>query len=386
MAIRNITVGIDVGTYATRVVVAEYKKGEKIPQILGTGMSVSNGLRHGYIINSDEAVKSIRRAVADAEKNAGIKIKRAALSIGGVSVGSALSVGSTIISKADTEVTSLDIAKAVKEAEDNLSLANKKIIETIPVAYKLDGKEITGRPEGMHGIKLEVRVLFITCLEQHFDDLVEAATDAGIEVVDVVPSPLAASAIALSDRQKSVGSILVNIGAETVSIAVFENGHAISLHIFSIGSTDITNDIALGLKVPLDEAEGIKIGSVMGNYPKKKLDEIIEARLSDIFELIDNHLKKIKRSELLPAGIIITGGGAQIAMIDEMAKSFLKLPARIGVAEFFGNAKSKIRDSSWFVATGLCVHDSHRNMGGSESGFGKEIKNFFKNIGKQLLP
>ncbi len=238
----------------------------------------------------------------------------------------------------------------------------------------------------MKGIKLEVRVLFITCMAQHIDDLVDAVTEAGIEVLDVVPSPLAAGAVALTDRQKSVGVVLVNIGAETVSIVIFENGHAISLHVFKIGSTDITNDIALGLKVPLDEAEGIKIGSVLGNYPKKKLDEIIEARLSDIFELIDTHLKKIKRSELLPAGVIITGGGSQIALIEEMAKSFLKLPARVGVAELFSTAKTKIRDSSWFVATGLCLQGRNRSWSGTGAGVGKDIGNFFKNIGKQLLP
>ncbi len=183
-----------------------------------------------------------------------------------------------------------------------------------------------------------------------------------------------------------MGAILVNIGAETVTIVVFENGQAISLHVFNIGSTDITNDIALGLKIPLDEAEGVKTGSALGNYPKKKLDEIVEARLSDIFELIDNHLRKIKRSELLPAGVIITGGGAQIAMIENMAKSFLKLPAKMGVAELFGSTKTKIRDSSWFVATGLCVDTKSRGWNGSKNGIGRDVKNFFKNIGKQLLP
>jgi cell division protein FtsA len=124
----------------------------------------------------------------------------------------------------------------------------------------------------------------------------------------------------------------------------------VSLEIFPIGSTDITNDIALGLKVPLEEAEQIKVGAITGSsYPRKKLEEIIQARLSDIFELIDNHLKKIGRNGLLPAGIIITGGGAGLNGIEEMAKNALRLPARLGVA----------KDAVWIVAYGLCVMGTH---------------------------
>jgi cell division protein FtsA len=386
--IKNIAVGIDVGTHTTRVVVCEFVKGENTPRILGMGYSPSKGLRHGYVTNTGDAAKSIRRAVADAEKASGIKIKRAYVSIGGISLESASGAGSAVVSRADGEVTALDVSKALTESEESLKIPNKKIIHAIPTLYKLDGKEIHGRPEGMKGVKLEIKTLFITCLEQHLEDLIAAAGEAGIDIIDVIASPLAESLVVLNEKQKAAGCILVDIGAETVSIAVFENGAAQALHVFSIGSTDITNDIALGLKIPLEEAEGLKIGSIIRDYPKKKLDQIIEARLSDVFELIENYLKKIKRNGLLPAGVVMTGGGSNISMIEDLSRDFLKLPSKIGAAEIFSSAKGKIRDSSWFVALGLTMAQKDFSEAYPSSvGAGlRSVKNFFKSITDQLLP
>jgi cell division protein FtsA len=387
--IRNITVGIDIGTYATRVVVGEYVKGENLPRIIGTGFSESSGLRFGYITNMDEAIKSIRRAVADAEKNTEIKIRRAYISVSGISLSCETSVGSAIISKADKEVTKLDVEKAIAESEDSFSLANRKIIHTVPIQYKLDSKEIMGRPEGMKGIKLEVRTLGVTYLEQHLEDLISAVSQAGVEVLDVVASPIASSLVTLSEKQRTAGCVLVDIGAETVSSAVFENGKLFSLQVFSIGSTDITKDIALGLRIPLEEAENIKLGQLGNDYPKRKIDEIVDARLSDIFELIENHLKKIKRAELLPAGVIITGGGAHIQKIEELSRHLLKLPSRIGTLETFTHSKNRIKDSSWFVASGLCLWGKAQPEGKEDRSLGSTVKgakHFFKSILDQLLP
>lgn len=387
---RNITVGIDIGTHTTRVVVSEYTKDSILPIIIGTGMSESRGMRHGYIINSNEILKSIKRALYEAEKTSGIKIKQVVASIGGISLKSDITLGSAIISKADSEVTELDIDKAVKESEQSLSLTNRRIIFSNILSCKLDGKEVLGRPEGMKGIKLETRVLYITALEQHLDDLEAVLLEAGVEVVDILPSPVAAAAIALTERQRTVGVALVNIGAETVSLAVYENNALIGLHVFSIGSTDITNDIALGLKIPLEEAESIKIGTTMnGNYSKRKLDEIIEARLGDIFELIESYLKKIKRSELLPAGIIMTGGGVGLPLIEEMARSVLKLPTKIGSGEMVTIAKGKLRDSSWFVSYGLAITSRHDASMFSDSSLGtivKSTKQGLQSFFKQFLP
>jgi cell division protein FtsA len=391
MAKTNYTCGIDVGTHTTRVAVVGYTKEDNSPYTLATGQAPTSGMRLGYITNIDHVAKSIKEAVGQAEKILGSKIKRAFVSIGGISLGSVVSNGSVIISRADQEVTHLDISKALADSEENLEILNKKIIHIIPTGYKLDGKDIHGRPEGMKGVKLEVKTLFITCLKQNIEDLITALGLAGIEAQDVIASPLAGAAILLSTKQKAAGCALVDIGAETVSIAVFENNLLMSMQVFSIGSMDITKDVALGFRIALEEAESIKLGSVIGgDYPKKKVDEIIEARLSDIFELAGNHLKRQRRSELLPAGIIITGGGAHIGRIEELAKSQLKLPCRVGPIDNSINNKLKIRDWSWYTAFGLALSqgdgkaNNDMNMGIGDNV--KQVKGFFKSLLSQLLP
>ncbi|MBX4210979.1 hypothetical protein KW783_03365, partial [Candidatus Parcubacteria bacterium] len=267
------------------------------------------------------------------EKTAGIRVKKAFISIGGIGLTGITSNGTVAISRADSEITDLDLEKVMEVCEQDIpqsQIVNRKVIHAIPLQYKIDGKQALGKPLGMKGVKLEVKALFVTCLEHHINDLLEAVEQAGIEVLDVMAAPIAASFVTLSKTQKIAGCLLANIGAETVSIVVYENNVPIALEVFPIGSTDITNDIALGLRIGLEEAEQIKIGAMTTTaVPRKKLDEIIEARLSDIFELIEAHLKKIGRNGLLPAGVIITGGGSSIGPIETFAKTSLRLPARI---------------------------------------------------------
>ncbi len=363
---RNISVGIDIGTYQVKAVVTELVKenpesSRRIPRIIGTGLAESKGLRHGYIINTKDVTQSIQIAVSQAEKASGVKIKRAFISVGGIGIQGITSSGSTMVSRADLEITDLDIAKVSDICEQDIPvplIQNRRVLHAIALSYKIDGKVVIAKtPLGMKGAKLEIKMLFITCLEPHLNDLMQAVDDAGIEIVSggVIASPIAASFVTLSKTQKIAGCVLANIGAETISIVVFENNIPISLEVFPIGSTDITNDIALGLKIPLEEAENIKVGGLGGtSFSKKKLDEIIHARLSDMFELIENHLKKIGRNGLLPAGIFITGGGGGIGTIEDFAKVTLKLPSRIASLNL-GGERSRIKDSTWAVAYGLCI-------------------------------
>ncbi|MFA7252577.1 MAG: cell division protein FtsA [Candidatus Paceibacterota bacterium] len=392
---KNISVGIDIGTYQIKIVVVESVRedGKISNKIIGTGFAESKGLRHGYIINAGDTAKSLSIALAEAERSSGYKIKRAFLSIGGIGVGSVVSQGSIIIPRADSEITDIDVknvlAVAESEIPSNISL-NKKIIHTIPISYKIDGRIVLGRPVGMKGIKFEVKALFITCLEHHLNDLIDTVEDLGIEVVNIMASPLAGSMVILNKTQKIAGCVLANIGSETVSIVVFENNIPISLEVFPIGGTDITNDIALGLKIPIEEAENLKMNSDKeSDYPKKKLEEIILARLSDIFDLIESHLKKLGRSGLLPAGIIITGGTSGVSTIEDLAKATLKLPSKIGSLNFTTSLKNcQIRDSSWSVAYGLCIWglgNGEEIPFGASVGVGK-ARNKVLNWFKQFLP
>ena len=358
---RHIATGIDIGTFHIRVVIAEQvQTGDTFtPKIIGTGFAESKGLHHGYITSSRDVTQNILQAVNQAEKMAGIKVKRAFVSVGGIGLSGVTATGSTIISRADLEVTDLDIAKVEEAAETAIphSIAlNKRVINIIPVEFKTDGKVVWGRAQGLKAQKLEAKILFIMCLDHHIQDLIKAVEDADIEVIDIVASPIAASFVTLSKKQKKAGCVLANIGAETLSIVVYENNTPISIEVFPIGGSDITNDIALGLKVPLEEAESIKLGSLTrSNHSKKKLEEIVHARLDDMFELIEVHLKKIGRNALLPAGIIITGGSAAIASIKEFAEHSLKLPSNIGDIHFGSEEKIKTKDSTWSVAYGLAI-------------------------------
>lgn len=359
---RNVTVGIDIGTYQVKVVVAELvREGNKnSTRIIGTGMAESKGLRHGYIINGSDVTQSIETAVRLAEKTSGVKIHKAFIAVGGIGLSGITSTASLIISRADLQITELDIEKLGSVCEEALPISviqNHRVLHSIPLSYKIDGKMVLAKsPLDMKGTKLEAKMLFVTCLESHLNDLLEAVDKAGIEVIDVLASPIAASFVTLSKTQKIAGAVLANIGAETVSIVVFENNIPISLEVFPIGSTDITNDIALGLKIPLEEAENIKIRGLGGNtFSKKKLEDIISARLADMFELIENHLKKIGRNGLLPAGVFITGGGASFGgTLEDFAKVALKLPSRIATIGISGE-KNYIKDSTWAVAYGLCM-------------------------------
>ncbi len=385
---QHYVTGIDVGTFQVKVVIATDTKDAKgVPQIIGTGYAESRGLRNGYIINETDVIRSVRNAVAQAEKASGVKVKHAYISMGGIGLDEIHSRGEAITSRADSVITQVDIDKAVQASEESIQdkIPNRKIIHAIPLNFTVDGEKVHGRPHELKGTKLEVDVLFITAFEQHLNDLVSAIESIGIKVDDVMASPLAGSLVMLTKAQKRAGCVLANIGAETVSIVVFENNTPVSLKVFPIGSNDITNDIALGLKITLDEAEKIKRGGMSSTpYSKKKLDEIISARLTDIFELIDSHLKKIKRDGLLPAGIILTGGGSGITTVQDLARVSLRLPSKIAMLDPGQNGK--VRDASWAVGYGLCIWGMTGTEEESGINLAKSTGNTILNWFKQFLP
>lgn len=386
----TIITGIDVGTYQVKVAIARVPKnrGERvIPEIIGTGYAESRGLKNGYIIQEADVARSIKSAIVQAEKSAGVIVKRAHVAIGSIGIEETYSRGEIIPARADSEITHTDLEKVMQDSEDRIidHIPNRRILHSIPLRYLVDGSEVLGRPHGMRGTKLEVDSLFITTYEQHVNDLIATIESIGVYVEDVIASPLAASFVMLSKTQKRAGCVLTNIGAETTSMVVFEDTTPISLKIFPVGSNDITNDIALGLKVPLEEAEKIKRGGmVSATFSKKRLDEIIDNRLSSIFTLIDTQLKKIKRDGLLPAGIILTGGGSNLHAVTEIAKNSLQLPARTATLEIGKN--TKVKDASWAVAYGLCMWGASDTQETSAIGAVKQTKHSILTWLQQFLP
>jgi len=383
---RRIATGIDIGTYQVKVVVVEEladKHGTRQLRIIGTGLAESKGLRHGYIVNKEEVAASILKAKQQAESTARVPLRSAFLAVGGISLDEARAGGSAIISRADQEITALDLDKAAKTAREAAApgFLNRHVLHSIPLEYRVDGVKVLGDPLGMKGVRLEVDYLFITCLAQHEEVLAKAVEDADIEIIDQMASPLAGSYVLLDGEQKMKGCVLANIGAETVSIVVYDEGIPISVKVFPMGSSHITDDIALGFRISLDEAERVKLGRLSGQmYPRKKIDDLVASRLNAMFALIDKHLKSLGRRGPLPAGIIISGGGAGIGTISDVARGSLKLPSRL--AEFRLSSDTKIHDATWAVAYGLALW----GLTGDTNAPKKSLRASFDRFLQQFLP
>ncbi|HVM59043.1 MAG TPA: cell division protein FtsA [Candidatus Paceibacterota bacterium] len=384
---RRIATGIDIGTYQVKMVVveelADKRRGLHELRIIGTGLAESKGLRHGYIVDKQEVTASIKEAKRQAEALARVPIRTGFLSVGGISLDETRASGDAVISRADQEITALDLEKAGTTAREAASPAflNRHVLHSIPLEYRIDGSKVLGSPLGMKGVRLEADYLFVTCLAQHVDVLAEAVEEADIEVIDQMASPLAGSYVLLTNEQKMKGCVLANIGAETVSIVVYDEGIPVSVKVFPMGSSHITNDIALGFRISLEEAERVKLGKLSGQmYSKKKLDDLVANRLEEMFALIDKHLKSLGRRGPLPAGIIISGGGAGTGSISDIAKGNLKLPARL--AEFRIPADTKIRDATWAVAYGLALWGLTGDTVAPKKPVGASVSKFFR----QFLP
>lgn len=393
---QKISVGIDIGSAVIKVIVAESSKenDKQKPRVVGVGYAHSEGMRHGYIINPDETAKSLRQAITQAQKTSGYKIEKGYFGIGGAGLEGVTE--SALISFGEKEITisQNDIDQALEECQNELPASdtrNREIIHSIPLAWKIDNKPIYGKPQGMVASSLEVKAFFVTALSQHLSSILATARYAGLEIEDIVASPVAASVALLSKSQQIAGCGLLIIGAETSSFSIFENSVPIAVDVMPIGSRDITNDIALGFKVSLEEAERIKISRIESlPYPRRKIEEVVKARLEDICDFVQAVLKKNGRQGLLPAGILVTGGGAQSSYIEELAKEKLKLPVKkIGV-KFDGESKVPLSDATWVVAYGLAVIGGEGKSGtgiidalrggGVLSRITRAISRFFKKI------
>lgn len=386
---RRIATGIDIGTHQTKVVIVEEVATPEGPQIhiIGTGMAETAGMRHGYVVDLADATASVQAAKRQAESVARVPVRSGFLAVGGVSLDETHGSGETVISRADQVITQLDTKKVLESARYAAEphFLNRKVLHEIPLTWRVDGHKVLGEPLNMRGTKLEGDFLFITCLAQHAEQLTAAIENADIEVIDTMASPLAGSYVTLTKDQKMKGCVLANIGAETVSIVVYDEGVPVSAKVFPIGSTNITDDLALGFKISLEDAERIKLGRLTGNmYPRKKVDEIIATRFRAMFDLIDKHLKSLGRKHALPAGIILTGGGAGQGSISDIAKGTLNLPSRI--ADIRLTSDTKIKDATWAVAYGLALWgltgDMEPERKNPLAGFGKSFREFIS----QFMP
>lgn len=386
---RNLYAGIDIGTYHIKVVLAAPIESSEGPlRIVGTGSAAAKGIRNGYIVSAKEAGRAIQEAVVRAAQGQTLQVKRARIALGGLGLDEVRSTGDVTLTASGGVVTERDIARALEESQKRAGskLTNRTILHTIPLEFRVDGTKVEGRPNGLQGTKLAVDALLVSILTQHYDDAIEATESAGIEVEHVVASPFAAASVTLSRAQEAAGVCLANMGSETTSLIVYDNGIPVSVKVLPIGASSITNGIALSFQMPLHEAEQLKRGAVTGSdIAPKKLRAVVQAKLKQIFSQVNAHLKSIGREKLLPAGIILTGGGSAVPDILDVARATLKLPSQIGLPSH--TPRTGTLDVSWAVAYGLCriayLEDKGEkapSMGDVLRRTGEGLRGFFKGL------
>ncbi len=408
MARTQHIVGLDVGSSNVRVVACERSDTNSFI-ISGVGEAPTDGVRRGAVESTELVAKSIGRALHDMRKNFGVTINHALVSLSEPRTTSYISKGTVSISRADGEVTREDAARALEMAEGALPrLGNREIIQTFPLFYTLDRETHIREPAGLLGAQLGVEALFVAGFSQNIKNVIKAVESVNLMIDDLVPATYAASFHAMNKKQKEVGAMLLDIGGEVSSLAVFEEGLLVSLEMIPVGSAHITHDIGLGFQIDLVSAERVKRNAAallepgkkeirLSDMPKnfedtfsqRKLREIVSARLGDIFELIEKHLKRIGRSGLLPGGVILSGGGAKLFDIQNMAREDLRLPTEIAsYASGVGAGKELVTGPEWAVALGLCKYafEQQGQHGRMSEIFSSPISRRISKFLKSLIP
>lgn len=387
----SLIAGIDIGSNTTRVIITEHSGADTMPRVIGLGKSETAGISKGYVIHEQEAVRSLAAAIKMAETMAGIKLERAYVCIGGVSLETHHMT--TTITLEKNIITEKDIIKGNHQIAENFthSHKNKTVLHAIALSYSLDGEELFADPIGLSGNELSITYSLVTCLTQHRDGLVAVVSRTGIDIIDIIATPIAASVVALPKRVRTAGAALVDIGSETLSVSVFEHDALIHTAVIPCGASLITNDLALGLQVSLDEAEAIKFGKreKSTTTSKKKIQEIVEARIMDMLEIIKKKLSTWNKDRLLPGGIVLIGGGSQHENIDTYARNYLKLPVQLMQTDKIIPSKRGL-DASWFAVYGLCFlgdqQPQYRATGVNLKKLFKDTSGTIKSFFEQFLP
>jgi cell division protein FtsA len=390
----RIIAGLDLGTSEIRLVIGQYvngEEGEKL-QVVGAVTVPSEGINRGVINSIEDATSSISACLEKCERLVGVSVGDVWIGINGPNLRCERSRGVVAVGRSDSEINNDDVNRAIEAAQALSVPQNYDILHVVPVRFTVDNQEYVKNPVGMTGIRLEVETLIIQNLSSQIKNLSKAIDRAGLNIEDLVFSPLAAATAVLANEQKELGVALVNIGASTTSIAVFEEGELMHTAVLPIGSGHITADIAIGLRCPITLAEKIKIkhGSALsaqftkkdeidisdliseGNLDdetsvisQKYVSEIIEARVEEICTKINDELNKIDRSGMLPAGIVLIGGGARLANLIDIAKKNLRLPVSLGNNKNVATVIDKVSEPQYLTALGLISWGEQSSNGGN---------------------
>lgn len=408
MAKDNFLVGLDIGS--TKIAATSGQIVEGIPQITGFVKVPNNGVRRGTIVDIEDTVSAISEALEQLERVSGSRIHSAVVGMGGSHIATHISEGVVAVARADGEIGPNDLSRVLEAARTVALPPNREIIHVVPLSYTVDGQEGINDPVGMTGIRLEAKTIVLSAASSAIKNLTKCVYQAGLEIQNLVFAPLATAQNILTKRQKEIGVMLLDIGGGTTSMVVFSEGNLLHAAVIPIGSSHITNDLAIGLRTSVEIAEKIKINYASAipdkiresetvtlsqfdekddqRIERKYISEIVQARLGEIFALTNAELKKIGKEGMLPAGVVLTGGGSKLEDLIEATKEELRLPVSLGEHSLdMAGFVDKLSEPVYATSVGLMLYaleqSAQNSYGGmSAGGFYGKTKNFFK----QFLP
>lgn len=373
----RVVVGLDIGSSKVTALVGEIREDGQLA-VIGFGESISSGLRKGNIVDIDNTVKSIEEAVKKAEQMSGMNITTVYVGICGASIASLNNKAVVAVAGSDKEISETDVDRVIQAAKVISIPPDRKIIHVLPREFIVDGYNGITDPVGMAGSRLEVETHIVTGVSTAIQNLIKSINRAGLEVEELVLNPLASAEACLLSAERELGCVVVDVGAGTTDIAVFDQGGLWFTTILPMGGNYITSDLAVGLRTPLVQAEKIKIESgcvlaelvsdtewvqVVGVSPKdirrvtkKDIANIIEPRVQELFLMVKDELRRSGYHGLLPGGVVLTGGTSLLDGLPELASEILELPARVGTPEQVGGLADIVKSPAYATGVGILIY------------------------------
>ena len=377
-------VGLDIGTTKISCIIAEKKAPGEL-NIVGVGNAPSEGLRRGVVVDLEKTVASIQRAVDESERMAGVPVKGVYAGIAGDHIRSINSRGVIAVSRKDNEIGQADVERVVEAAKAIAIPMDREIIHVIPQEFIVDDQDGIKDPVGMSGVRLEAEVHIITGAVTSAKNICRAIQRAGLKVHDLVLEPLASSHAVLGKDERDLGVVLLDIGGGTTDVAVFFESSIRHTAIVPCGGANVTNDIAIGLRTPIDKAEHIKItagcalaslvsssdlvsvpgvgGRADREISRHVLASMIEPRMEEIFTMASREVKKNHFAELLGGGVVLTGGTSLMVGVVELAEQVFEMPVRLGAPEGLGGLGANVADPRFSTGVGLVLHAVQEESG-----------------------
>jgi len=369
----EIHVSVDAGTHKVCALVGEVTENKQL-RVIGVGISPNHGMKRGMVSNVDEVGMCVANALERAERVSGCEIQSATVSINGNHISSVNSRGVVAVARPDHEITASDVDRVIEAARAIAIPENREILHVIPRHFIVDGQEGVPDPVGMFGFRLEVDAHIVTISKTARQNLERSLAKAGIEVRDFVAAPLASAEAVVTQDDKDMGLIVADIGAGTTGIAVFVEGAPWHTTVLQVGGAQVTNDVTVGLRLPFQIADDLKVryahalastvdraevldvpGAPHENrtVSRLRLCEITEDRIAELFALILNEVKRSGHDGLLPGGVVLTGGTAELPGIAELGREVLGLPVRVGIPQGFGGLTDSLAGPAYATSVGL---------------------------------